>query len=104
MHTLSRQALRSAAASQQAQCESLVCGLGGAEAPSATSGDGVDTVPPFPQQGSRRRPSRCAGSTQQMQAGLQPVVLLRILEKQGCVPSLGWVLCLSADSRAAGRA
>ena len=62
MRKLSQHALRSSAAHQQAQSESLVHGLRGAAAPSATFGDGVDAMPPLQQQGSRRQPSRCAGN------------------------------------------
>ena len=89
MRRLSRQALRSAAAHQQAQSEGLARGRGGAEVPSATSGDGVDAVPPFQQQGSRRRPSRYAGiSNPRSQGGLQLLIFtLRVLGSRGA-PSL----------------
>ena len=105
MRRLSQQALRSAAAHQQAQYESQVYGLGGAAAPSATFGDGVDAVPPCQQQGSRRQPSRCAGNLKpSLQGGLQPLALaLRILGQEGA-PSLSWALSLDSDSRAAERA
>ena len=105
MRRLSRQALSSAAAHQQAHYESLTRGLGGEAAPSDTFGDRVDAVPPFQQQGSRRRPSRCAGThSPRVQGGLQPLVITpRVLGKDGG-PTVSRVLCVGSDSRLAGRA